>query len=298
MFQSAIEIVQKSVQSIGAGFLERIPYLAGAFVILLIAWIVSKLATRATRKIMGNMDKRDSLTDLMTRMVKTGIWLIAIITSAMIIFPGLTPAKALGAAGLMSVAIGLAFKDIFQNFFAGILLLWKFPLEKGDVIECDGTKGRVEDIQLRMTTIRTPDNKLVVLPNSDLITNAVDVITNASQRRIEMTTGVAYGENVAEAVQVIEKAMALLTTIDQDKPVLVLPKEFGASSIDISLLFWTGSQLMDERKAKAEVVTKVKEALDNAGIEIPFPYRTLTFDQPLELKIDKENLESIQKKVS
>ncbi len=294
MLDQIYNLLLNSLTSIGKEVITRIPHISGAIVVLIIAYFGAKFGSRITGNVMQKWDKRPSMIDLMQRLVRLAIWGLAITIAAMMVFPGLTPSKALGAAGLASVAIGLAFKDIFQNFFAGIILLWKFPFETGDTIECNDIVGRVEDVQLRMTSIRKPSGELVILPNSELITNAVEVITDQAERRIEVMTGVAYGEDVTNAVEVIQKAMNSIELINHDKDVLVLPTAFGASSIDISLLFWTGSKLMDERKAKAEVVTKVKAALDEAGIEIPFPYRTLTFDEPLQLHLsekDKEQLE-------
>lgn len=294
MINQITKLITSSLTSIGKDLIARLPHVTGAIVLLVTAYFLAKFGSRITQKLMIRYEKRPSLIDLMQRLVRLSIWGFAIIVSAMMVFPGLTPAKALGAAGLASVAIGLAFKDIFQNFFAGILLLWKFPFEKGDTIECNDTVGNVEDIELRMTTIRKPSGELVVLPNSDLITNSVKIVTNQDLRRIEMMTGVGYGENVQNAVEVIEEALSNVESINQDRDVRVLPSGFGASSIDISLLFWTGSKLMDERVAKAEVLIAVKSALDEAGIEIPFPYRTLTFDEPLQINMDSTKAEPLQ----
>ena len=182
--------------------------------------------------------------------------------------------------------MGLAFKDIFENFFAGILLLWRFPFENGDFIECEGLLGKVEDVQLRMTLIRKTSGELIVVPNSFLFKHPVDVLTDRPKRRLTVLAGVAYGEDVAQSVAVIEKAVRGCQTVAGDWPVEIFPQGFGASSIDIEVTWWTDPTPLDFRKSRGEVVTAVKKALDEAGIEIPFPYRTLTFKEPLQVHAD------------
>jgi len=102
----------------------------------------------------------------------------------MVLFPGLTLSRALRALGLVSIAVGLAFKDIFENSFAGILLLWRFPFENGDYIECEGLEGRVEEILIRMTKIGKTTGEAVVVPNSFLFKISVNVLTDRGSRRI------------------------------------------------------------------------------------------------------------------
>lgn len=285
------EVILKSLTSIWEGALERVPYLVGAFVVLLFTWIVASLVHKAVRSAMGKFSLRDSLIQLLARLAKTAVWIIGIVAAAMIIFPGLTPSKALGAAGLASVAVGLAFKDIFQNFFAGVMLLWKFPFEEGDMIECGDISGRVKHIELRHTQIQDTSGELIIVPNSKLVTEPVEVLTVANLRRIELSVGVSYDTDIAEATAVILKTAESLEKANQDKGVKVLPCGFGASSIDFDVLIWAGSQPMEQREAKAEAVEKIKKALDDAGIEIPFPYRTLTFKEPLTTILNKQSPE-------
>ncbi|MGB0993493.1 MAG: mechanosensitive ion channel family protein [Akkermansiaceae bacterium] len=282
--------MQDSLSGIWEGFLQRIPHLSGALVILLLTWLLAKLLCRVVNVSMHKLSKRESLIQLMLRLARTSVWLIGIVAAAMIVFPGLTPSKALGAAGLASVAIGLAFKDIFQNFFAGVMLLWKFPFEEGDLIECGDVTGRVKAIELRHTLIQDTSGELIIVPNSKLVTEPVEVLTYRDSRRIEFTVGVSYDTDVPRAQSIIEKTVGELEHSDPNKESYVFASEFGASSIDFEILFWANSEPMGMRRAKAEAVCKIKKALDDASIEIPFPYRTLTFNEPLKIhSIDEGN---------
>ncbi len=283
----AAQTVVESLQEIWDDFLAHTPYVIASVMVLIITWVIVILIHHFGSRLFRRTTSRKSLQDLFVRLLTIVVWVLGLLFAAMLLFPGLTPAKALGAVGLLSVAIGLAFKDIFENFFAGILILWHFPFEEGDVIECEGIIGRVEAVEVRNTNIRRMTGELVIVPNLFLFKNPCEILTNRTKRRVTVIAGVAYGEDVAEAVGVIEKAVATCKTVRDDEPIQVFPQAFGESSIDIEVTWWTGSTPLAVRESTGEVVTTVKKALDEAGIEIPFPYRTLTFKEPLT--VQKEN---------
>ena len=265
-------------------FVEHLPYLFGGLLTLLLTWGLAHVVTAFGTRLLSHWGRRESVKELIVRLASIVIWVLGLLLSAIILFPGLTPAKALGGLGLVSIAVGLAFKDIFENFFAGILILWRFPFERGDFIECEGLVGKVERVMVRMSYIRETNGELTVVPNSFLFKNPVTVLTSLPSRRVMLTTGVAYDVDVTDAVRVIEAAVQGCETLTADKPVQVFPKAFGSSSIDIEIAWWTDSTPLGVRRSTGEVVTAVKAALDKAGIEIPFPYRTLTFKEALPLR--------------
>jgi len=272
-----VDTVTDSLQNIWHSFLGHIPFFIAALLMLVLTWLMAALAGRFARRFARKTTTRPSLQDLLVRLTKIVIWLLGLLFTAMVLFPGLTPAKALGGLGLLSVAVGLAFKDMFENFFAGILILWRFPFEAGDVIRCENVEGRVEAVEVRNTTIRRTTGELVIVPNLFLFKNPCEILTDRNKRRITIIAGVAYGEDVATAVEVIKVAVSECESVRDDEPVQIFPQAFGDSSIDIEVTWWAGSTPLEERRSRGEVVTAVKRALDQAGIEIPFPYRTLTF---------------------
>lgn len=282
--QDIAESMMESFASIWNSFIDHTPYIFASMLVLLITWIISKIVTSVVSRTIGKANMRESLKDLLLRFVSMAIWSLGILFAAMILFPGLTPSKALGALGLVSIAVGLAFKDIFENFFAGILLLWRFPFEKGDFIECEGLEGRIEEILIRMTMIRKTSGELVVVPNSFLFKNPVDIMTNKPHRRMTVQVGIAYDEEIEPALKVITDAVNSCETVLKEMPVQIWPVAFGSSSIDIDMTWWTKPEPVDQRRSRGEVITAVKAALDKAGIEIPFPYRTLTMKDPFEFR--------------
>lgn len=275
--------LEETMLTIWADFISHLPYIIAALIMIGLTFIVSSLAGRVANRVVNRTQLRGSLRNLLMRVINIIVWAFGLLLAAMLIFPGLTPTKALGGLGIASVAIGFAFKDIFENFFAGILLLWKFPFENGDYIECEGLVGRVENIYVRMTQLRKVNGELIVVPNSFLFKNPVFVLTDRDIRRTTLIIGIAYGENVDKAIPVIKAAAESCETVDKNMSLQVFMREFAASSVDIEITWWTDSTPVGLRRSKNEMVSAVKRALDENDIEIPFPYRTLTFKEPLTI---------------
>lgn len=280
--ENDLGVVQESLISLWRDFLKRLPLFIVAIVVLVITAVVSRIVGSVLTQVLGRRNRwRRSLKDLLKQLTKMAIWVLGLTVAAIVIFPGLTPAKALTVLGLGSVAIGFAFKDIFENFFAGVLILWRYPFDRGDFITCDDVTGRVEEITVRNTLIRRLDGELTVIPNAHLFKSKVDVLTSQTARRVRISCGVAYGEDVAKSRQTIHEAIANCASVDKDRPIEVFAKEFAESAVEFELAWWTDPGPTEIRASRDEVVEAVKGALDKAGIEIPFPHRILTFNEPL-----------------
>lgn len=280
-----INILVSKLQEMAQAGIELTPQLLISIFIILITYIFSKLAGNLTKRIFSKTKLRPSLVNLMVLFSSLGIWIFGLMVAAIIAFPSLTPAKMLAGLGIGSVAIGFAFKDIFENFLAGILILLRREMRINDFIACQGYEGTVEAILVRETHIRETDGELVILPNSMLFKNPLTIRTDIEQRRTTITCGVGYGENVDDARAVIKTAVTECETVISDsRPVEVFANEFADSAINFEVSWWTGSKPIDIRVSRDEVVAAIKSALDEAKIEIPFPYRTLTFKQPISIK--------------
>ncbi len=284
-----INILIDRLREIGSGVIEMLPQIVVAIVLLCVTWVVARVITYAYRRATSRTNLRPSLKDVFEKLIRIAIWIVGLLIAATVVFPTLTPAKLLAGLGVGSIAIGLAFKDIFENFLAGILILLREPMRIEDFVECEGVEGVVERISIRDTYIRKTDGQLVLVPNGLLYKNPVFIVTDQAQRRISLVCGVAYKEDVDKAREIIHECLKECETVNTDKTTEVRAVEFGASSIDFEILWWTGSKPAEARASKDEVVARIKGALDEAGIEIPFPYRTLTFDQPLEIDRPKRD---------
>ncbi|MFD3189925.1 mechanosensitive ion channel family protein [Sedimentitalea sp. HM32M-2] len=279
-----VNILLDQLREIARATIEMFPHIVVAFVILLLTVGLSKAATFSVRRVLARTKLRQSLKELFTLLMSILVWVIGLMIAAVIVFPGLTPASILAGLGLGSVAIGFAFKDVFENFLAGIIILFRREMRIGDFIECEGIEGEVDQIAIRESHIRQTDGQLVIVPNSILFKNPVIIRTDQPVRRMTVTCGVAYDVDVDDARDVIRRAVEACESVDQDnKPIQIFAQEFGDSSINFEVTWWTGSKPVEVRESRDQVVSKVKRALDDAGIEIPFPYRTLTFKEPLPL---------------
>lgn len=280
-----IKIMLGKFQEIAEATIELTPQLMISLFILLMTYFFAKLAKNITKRVLTKTKLRPSLVNLMVLFSSLGIWVFGLMVASIIAFPSLTPAKMLAGLGIGSVAIGFAFKDIFENFLAGIIILLRREMRINDFISCQGFEGTVEEILVRETHIRETDGELVILPNSLLFKNPLTIRTDIDQRRTTIICGIGYGENVDDARAVIKTAVSACKTVISDgRPVEVFANEFADSSINFEVSWWTGSKPLDIRVSKDEVVAAIKSALDDAGIEIPFPYRTLTFNQPISIK--------------
>lgn len=277
----AVNVVVDSIQSLWKDFLAQSPLIIAGLIALLVTALVNRLLHGVVSRVCRRSRLRISLQDLLLQLVTIGVWIVGLLLAAVIVFPGLTPSKALAVLGIGSVAIGFAFKDIFENFFAGVLILWKYPFDKGDFVACDGLTGRIEEITIRMTMIRQVDGQLVVVPNAFLFKNPVDVLTSRRVRRMTVICGVAYDTDLEQARGVLEQAVRECSTVRDDPPIEIFAQEFADSSINFEVTWWTGSTPLATRESRDEVVRNVKRAFDEAGIEIPFPQRTLWLPEPV-----------------
>lgn len=281
---SPLRILQDQALGLWTALIALIPNIAAAVLTLILTWLAAALFVRALARVLRRTRMRASLQAALLSLMRIVVWIVGLMLSATIVFPNLTPTKLLAGLGLGSIAVGLAFKDIFENFIAGILILVREPMRIGDDIECEDVSGRVEEITIRDTYLRKRSGELVVVPNSYLFKNPITVLTDRRGRRIEIIVGVAYGEDVDASREVILAAFDGLDSIDRDKRIDVFAREFNSSSIDFLVRWWTGSTPIEEHRSRDQVVSAIKRALDEAGIEIPFPYRTLTFKEPLALE--------------
>lgn len=280
-----LQILFNQLKDMAHDIIAVFPQLAISLVVIILTYVVAMITKSLARRLLNKTRLRISLKNLLELLISLGIWVTGLMVAAVIAFPNLTPTKILAGLGIGSVAIGFAFKDIFENFLAGIIILLRREMRIGDHIECQGLEGQVEKILVRESHIRQTDGQLVIVPNSILFKQPLTIRTDLDIRRTTIICGVAYGEDVDNAREVIFKAVQSCSTVKNSEPVEIFAQEFAESAINFEVTWWTDSTPLDVRKSRNEVVAAVKRALDQAGIEIPFPYRTLTFSEPLTVDI-------------
>ncbi|KZX95689.1 mechanosensitive ion channel protein MscS [Sulfitobacter sp. HI0040] len=276
--------MREQLEGYATGFWAVLPQIVLSLLFVLFVWLVVKVVNWTVPRTLRRARMRRALIDVIMMLLTVSIWLFGILIAVTIAFPTITPGKALTALGVGGVAIGFAFKDVFENFLAGVLLLIREPFSIEDFIDCEDIEGQVEEITIRDTHVRQTDGQLVVAPNAMFFKNPVTIRTARDVRRTTIICGIAYGEDVDAAREVIAQAVRGVDAVRDDvRDVEIFAQEFADSSINFEVTWWTGSRPIDIRSSRDKVVAAVKRALDDAGIEIPFPYRTLTFKEPLPL---------------
>jgi small-conductance mechanosensitive channel len=271
-----VEIIVQSVQAMIEGLLASLPQLVLALLVLLITPLVSRLIRSIVRRVMQRTKVRAALITLATNLISIGAWIVGGAIAIMIVFPSVTPAQFIAGLGIGSVAIGFAFKDVFENFLAGVIILGREKMQIGDVIECEGVLGRIENIWIRETHVRRLDGELVIVPNAFLFQNPLRIQTDHPMIRQELAVGVDYATDLPAARDVLLDALNSCESISGAHERAVQVTSFGASSIDFQILWWTESQPRSQRDSFNEVALAVKAALDRAKITIPFPQSTLS----------------------
>ena len=194
-------------------FLRLIPNLLIALALLIAFALLARLASRVAKSLATRARLRASLVDLIGQLIYLAMYILGILVALTVIFPSITPGSLIAGLGLTSLALGFAFKDIVENFIAGVLILWRFPIEIGDYIEVGEIEGKVERINIRMTEIRHVNGDLILVPNAKLFTEPVTNDTNWADKRVTVICGVAYGEDVATARGIIEAAVKACETV-------------------------------------------------------------------------------------
>ncbi len=280
---NTVEILIRQLLSMWEQTVSLLPSLAIAFIVLILTWIIARFATRIADKLTDKTNMRGSLQELVETIVRLAIWIVGLMATLTILLPGLTPASLVAGLGVGAVAIGFAFQDIFENFMAGILIMIREKMRIGDYIECEGVEGVVESIALRETHVRRNNRELTIIPNSILFKNPVKILTDDDKRRHEIIAGVSYDTDLDRAKEVILKAVHSAEQVDKNAQIDVFACEFNSSSVDFKVRWWSGSKPRAMHESRDNVIRAIKRALDEAGIEIPFPYVTHTFKEPVPL---------------
>lgn len=267
-YNDAYSTVDKFIEA----FWERLPYICIALVVFSIFCLLSKLFKFFVRKAIGERSySKQNLVLVLNRVGTSAIIFIGFLIAMVIAIPGFTPGQLMSALGIGSVAIGFAFKDIFQNLLSGVLILLGEPFKIGDDIIVSGMEGTVEDIQIRATFLRSPDGRRIVIPNATVYTSAVTVNTAYPRRRCQFVVGIGYEDDVQKAKDII---MAIL---DKDQSILSQPAfsvnvtQLADFSINLTVTWWVDTAESSMGTSISTVQERVILAFAEYGISIPYP---------------------------
>ena len=264
------------------GTIELLPNILIAIVVFIIFWFIA----RFSRRIIKNLTRRKQSRNLglvLARLSQGLIILVGAFIALAIVIPSFKPGDLVQLLGVSGVAIGFAFRDILQNFLAGILILITEPFVIDDQIVFNDFEGTVENIQTRATTIRTYDGTRIVIPNAELFTNAVKVNTAFEKRRLQYDIGIGYGDDIAEAKRIILDVLRNNPEALSDPAPEALVVDLAASTINIRARWWVNpprrAEVIDSQD---RVLTELCNKLVAGGIDLPFPTQQILFHDQTE----------------
>ncbi len=263
------------------GFIRLIPALLIGILVFIGFYFAAKLVQNLVKKMFSGRSD-DSLGMVLGRLASWTTLFIGVLVSAAIIAPSVTPGKLLSTLGIGGVAIGFAFKDILQNFLAGVLLLLRQPFEVGDQIIYKDYEGTVENIETRSTLIKTYDGRRVVIPNGEIYTQAVVVNTAFDKIRSQYDVGIGYGDDIDQATQEILKAIKSVEGVMSEPAPEVLVSELAGSSVNLRARWWTQSTRAEVVHTDSRVKSAIKKILDDAAIDMPYPTQVMLFHDQTE----------------
>jgi small-conductance mechanosensitive channel len=273
--------ILSKVESWVVGFQRLLPNIVVAIVVFAIVFAIAWGVERSFRAWSDRHD-RSNLGAVLGSFVKWMIVLFGALIALTIVTPSLNPGDLFAGLGIGSVAIGFAFKDILQNWLAGLLILIQQPFKPGDQIVVNGYEGTVEWIETRATIIAMYDGRRVIIPNANVYSNAVTVNTARPTRRSQYDVGIGYGDNVEAAREAILEALGTVSGIEADPKPEVLVWDLGGSSVNLRVRWWTQSKRTNVVHVQAGVLEAVKQALDKAGIDIPYPTQVMLLHDQTE----------------
>ena len=262
-----------------SGFIASAPaYLFG----LLVFYVIYRLSTPAASTVRAGLDRAqrsESVQLVIGRMVRGTVILGGILFALTIAIDNFAVDDFIAILGIGSVAIGFAFRDILQNFLAGILILLTEPFRIGDQIVFGSYEGTVEDIQIRATSLRTYDNRRVVIPNGDLFTDSVTVNTAFKKRRSEYDIGIGYDDDIAAAQELCLSVLREVDGVLDDPAPDTVMTEMGDSAVVFRVRWWTNPQQADVLRVQNQALREMKNRLTDEGFDIPYPIRTVFLNQ-------------------
>ena len=243
------------------------PKLIGAIITLLIGWWIIKIIQNTLRKTFEKREMEPSHRGFLNSMIGILLKILLLVSVAGMMGVEMTSFIAiLGAAGL---AIGMALSGTLQNFAGGVMILLFKPFKVGDFIQAQGHMGSVNEIQIFNTILKTPDNKTIIIPNGGLSTSSMVNFSTEPRRRVDFTFGIAYGDDVDKAKEVLTRLINEDSRILKDPAPFIAVSELADSSVNLVVRVW--AEASNYWGIFFDLTEKVYKTFDKEGLNIPFP---------------------------
>ena len=272
------KVIPASVDDVGRLWvqIQEIVTVWGLKVIAAVAiFIVGRWIAMFMRRVIRRLMERANVESIITGFVSSiaYIALLAFVVIAALGQLGIQTTSFIAVLGAAGLAIGLALQGSLANFAAGFLMIIFRPFKVGDFIEGAGVAGIVEEIQIFTTTLKTPDNKIIIIPNAKLSGDNIVNYSTQETRRVDMSVGVAYDSDLSHVKKVLNDIISQDERVLADPPPQVVVAELADSSVNLVVRVWTKSG--DYWAVKCDMTETIKNRFDAEGINIPFPQREI-----------------------
>jgi small conductance mechanosensitive channel len=246
-----------------------------AIIIFIIGYIVSGSLVSIVRKVLSNAKVDSILVNFVCSIIG---WILILIISIMALNRlGVNTTSLIALIGAAGLAISLSLQDSLKNFAAGVMLITFRPFKEGDYVEAGGTSGSVQNIERFSTTFNTPDNRHVVVPNGTIYSGVITNYSAKDTRRIDLTFGIGYDDDIKKAKDIIEKIISSDSRILNIPEPLVAVGELADSSVNFVVRPWVNTG--DYWPVLFDVTEKIKLEFDANGISIPYPQMDVHMDR-------------------
>lgn len=276
------------MQELWHSIMRAIPFWVFGLVVLLIFWGISKLLAKATRTSLKKRDMNILLQDIAARSVGVIIFLLGLYIVFHIADLTSIALTVLGGTGLLGIALGIAFRDITENFLASIFLSVQNPFHAGDLVEINGNTGFIQRLTIRATLLMTLDGNHMQIPNSTVYKSSILNFTSNPNQRVTFTIGMGYDDSVTAAQEIGAKILADHPAVLQEPEPWVLVDELAASTINLQFYFWMDSTKHELLKVQSSVLRQVKAAYQKEGISMPDEAREMVFPNGVPVQMLNE----------
>lgn len=272
------------------GFLSLVPNLILAVILFAFFIVIAKWMRSLIQRFFQDQGHQTSVGILIGRVSSALIYLVGLLVSLSVILPSFKAADLIQVLGLGSVAIGFAFREVLQNFLAGVLILLAQPFRIGQEIIVEGYEGTVEEIQARATLIRTNEGSLVVIPNSTIYTQKITILDAYERRRTTLDLVLARGTDISQAQSLLREVVTGIKGVLQDPPPKVLVTKISDLGTVLQVRWWTRTKQTDHLAVTSQAIPAIQCKLAEHDIELAYPMQQPLLKERQEEPDNQKNL--------
>lgn len=295
VLESATEVTNvaySSVDNLVKSGIDLLPRIAAGVIVLTFFWLISKGIKKAFWATSNRAKLDDRLRILFSRLIGIGILILGIFTALTIIVPTFGFGDLIAGLGFTSFVVGFAAKDILNNLFSGVLILWKEPFKIGDYIFVKDKQGKVEYIGVRATTLRMDDGEQILMPNGEMYSQPLVIRGAGAARRMKLNISIGYEAEIERAKAKVLSVLNDVSGVVADPKPSVYVTDLASEGVNLSIYFWIKPNENKPMEVFDRVATGIKRALNKSDIEIYPPGAIVVQDAKVQFSSDGNQTET------